>query len=164
MAAISVPRMIPAEASPAHKSRVAQGAFAQLVSKFEGLISTSGGRQSPVPFPRSLPLSHSSSNPFSNLKTVPPRDTSDLGEYIQRNNSICYISDLSPGDSTSNSERRPTCIRIPSITSSEMENIPNTKLYLCSRHKSVAERRKAFEPSDGSSSELIRLTSAFPQY
>lgn len=152
MATASLYRMPPSETSSTRRCRVTSGALAHLVSKFEDLISTTGVEESTLPHSNSFPYSQSSSNFSDNLKMLPRLDTNTLRDEKQLENNICDSNAVSPGHLTGPSTRRPTCIKLSSSDTSEMQNTSNTEYHLCSRHKSVAERRKAFESGDETSS------------
>lgn len=152
MATASLYRMPPSETCSTRRCRVTSGALAQLVSKFEDLISTTGVEQPTLSHSSSFPYSQSSSNFSDNLKMLPRLDADNIGDEKQLENKICDSNAVSPGHFTGPSIRRPTCIKLSSSDMSEMQDTPNTAYYLCSRHKSVAERRKAFESGDETSS------------
>lgn len=152
MATASLYRMPPSENSCTRRCRVTSGALAQLVSKFEHLISTTGDEQTTLPLSSSFPYYESSSHFSDNLKMLPRLDTDTLRDGKPTENNISDSNAVSPGRLASPSTRQSTCIKLLSTDTSEMQDTPNTAYYLCSRHKSVAERRKTFESGDETSS------------
>ena len=146
MAAASMSLKIPSQATPAskysnHRSRGRGNSLAHLVSKFEILNSAAPKEQAARPPSGSTSSSHMPSSNTASSQNNRSRESTGRGTS----------SAISPSQQTLQ-EHQPASIQTASTTTSESQSTRNSKFYLCSRHKSVAERRKIFETDDESMS------------